>query len=120
MPSPSPSQQLIVPWGGAVARGAGAWPLPHREAPWVVHPFGMWTDPADDAKAIHWARDLCLDVKEWATGYVYLNFIGNEGQSRVIAGFGERNYQRLSRVKCEYDPENVFHLNQNIEPGWPC
>jgi FAD/FMN-containing dehydrogenase len=50
---------------------------------------------------------------------VYLNFIGNEGQNRVIAGFGEENYQRLSRVKCEYDPENVFHLNQNIEPGWP-
>jgi len=35
-----------------------------------------------------------------------------------IAGFGAANYDRLARVKCEYDPDNVFHLNQNIEPGW--
>jgi FAD/FMN-containing dehydrogenase len=120
MITPSPSQQIAVPWGGAVRRGADQWPLPHRQAAWVVHPFGLWSDPADDARGRQWARDLCLDLEEWATGYVYLNFIGNEGQNRVIAGFGEQNYQRLSRVKCEYDPENVFHLNQNIEPGWPC
>ncbi|MFI6832829.1 MULTISPECIES: FAD-binding oxidoreductase [unclassified Kribbella] len=119
MPCPSPSQQICVPWGGEVLRAADKWPLPHRQAAWVVHPFGLWADPADDERGIHWARDLCNDLKEWSTGYVYLNFIGNEGQNRVIAGFGEANYQRLSRVKCEYDPENVFHLNQNIEPGWP-
>lgn len=118
MISPSPSQQLIVPWGGAVRSGAEKWPQPHREAAWVVHPFGLWSDPSDDARGIKWARDVCSDLEEWATGYIYLNFIGNEGQSRVIAGFGEENYQRLSRVKCEFDPENVFHLNQNIEPGW--
>jgi FAD/FMN-containing dehydrogenase len=119
MISPSPSQQAIVPWGGAVRRGAEKWPQPHRQAAWVVHPFGLWSDPADDTRGIRWARDVCSDVQEWSTGYVYLNFIGNEGQSRVIAGFGQENYDRLSRVKCEYDPENVFHLNQNIEPGWP-
>jgi len=117
MPSPSPSQQLIAPWGGQVLRAADTWPLPHRKSAWVVHPFGLWEDAADDARGIRWARDLCADLQEWATGYVYLNFIGNEGQSRVIAGFGEDNYRRLARVKCEYDPENVFHLNQNIEPA---
>jgi FAD/FMN-containing dehydrogenase len=120
MISPSPSQQAIVPWGGAVRQGAEKWPQPHREAAWVVHPFGVWSDPADDARGIRWARDVCADVAEWATGYVYLNFIGNEGQNRVIAGFGKENYDRLSRVKCQYDPENVFHLNQNIAPGRPC
>jgi FAD/FMN-containing dehydrogenase len=85
----------------------------------VVHPFGLWSDPADDARGIRWARDLCSDLHEWSTGYVYLNFIGNEGQNRIIAGFGQENYDRLSRVKCEFDPENVFHLNQNILPAWP-
>ncbi|MEU8226954.1 FAD-binding oxidoreductase [Kribbella sp. NPDC048915] len=120
MPCPSPSQQLVAPWGGEVRRGAEAWPLPYRQAPWVIHPFGLWEDAADDARGIQWARDVCSDLQEWATGYVYLNFIGNEGQNRVIAGYGEENYRRLARVKCEYDPENVFHLNQNIEPGWPC
>ncbi|WP_329481421.1 FAD-binding oxidoreductase [Kribbella sp. NBC_01484] len=119
MVSPSPSQQAIVPWGGAVRRSAEKWPQPHRQAAWVVHPFGLWSDPAGDTRGIRWARDVCSDLQEWSTGYVYLNFIGNEGQNRVIAGFGQENYDRLSRVKCEYDPENVFHLNQNIEPGWP-
>ncbi|MFI7063870.1 FAD-binding oxidoreductase [Kribbella sp. NPDC050124] len=116
---PSPSQQITIPWGGAVLRGADEWPLPYRKAAWVVHPFGLWSDPADDARGRQWSRDLCADMKEWATGYVYLNFIGNEGQDRVIAGFGQENYERLSKVKCEFDPENVFHLNQNILPGWP-
>ncbi|HEY3556503.1 MAG TPA: FAD-binding oxidoreductase [Kribbella sp.] len=120
MPSPSPSQQLLVPWGGQVQRAADTWPLPHRNASWVAHPFGMWERPDDDTRAIRWARDLCADLHEWASGYVYLNFIGNEGQNRVIAGFGQENYERLARIKCQYDPENVFHLNQNIEPGWPC
>lgn len=118
MISPSPSQQAVLPWGGAVARDANKWPLPHRRAAWVVHPFGLWSDPADDARGMAWARKVCDDLEEWATGDVYLNFIGNEGQSRVIAGFGEENYKRLARVKCEYDPENVFHLNQNILPSW--
>jgi hypothetical protein len=47
----------------------------------------------------------------------YLNFIGNEGRDRVIAGFGSENYERLAAVKAEYDPENVFYLNHNIRPA---
>jgi FAD/FMN-containing dehydrogenase len=117
IPSPTPSQQLLVPWGGAVARDADKWPLPHRSAAWVVHPFGLWPDEADDQAGIEWARGLCTDMKPWATGAVYLNFIGDEGQDRVMAGYGKDNYDRLARVKGEFDPGNVFHLNQNIKPA---
>ncbi|GAB3811489.1 FAD-binding oxidoreductase [Kribbella italica] len=117
MPAPSPSQQMIAPWGGAVAREADKWPLPHRSAAWVVHPFGVWADAADDARGVQWARDVCADVREWSTGAVYLNFIGDEGRDRVLAGYGEENYRRLAQVKREYDPDNVFHLNQNIRPS---
>jgi FAD/FMN-containing dehydrogenase len=39
-----------------------------------------------------------------------------EGQGRVRASYGE-NYERLGRIKAKYDPENVFHVNQNIEPA---
>ena len=117
MVSPSPSQQLVAPWGAAVARDADKWPLPHRSADWVIHPFGLWSDPADDLRGIEWARNLCTDMKPWATGAVYLNFIGDEGQDRVVAGFGQENYDRLARVKAEFDPANVFHLNQNIKPA---
>lgn len=116
-PHPSPSQQLLVPWGGAVARGADRWPLPHRKAAWVVHPFGVWEDAADDERGIAWARNACADLKPWSTGAVYLNFIGDEGHDRVVAGFGQENYDRLARVKGEFDPGNVFHLNHNILPA---
>lgn len=53
----------------------------------------------------------------WATGDVYLNFIGNEGSDRVRAGFGAHNWDRLVAVKREFDPENQFRLNHNIDPS---
>jgi FAD/FMN-containing dehydrogenase len=117
MIAPSPSQHLAMPWGGAVARDAADWPQPHRGSHWVVHPLGLWTDPADDERGIAWARGLCADMKPFSTGAVYLNFVGDEGQDRVVAGFGKDNYDRLARLKGEWDPANVFHLNQNIKPA---
>ena len=114
---PSPSQHIAFPWGGAVARGAADWPLPHRDARWVIHPLGLWEDPADDEQGFAWGRGICADVRPWATGAVYLNFVGDEGQDRVRAGYGEANYERLAAVKAEYDPQNVFHLHHNIKPA---
>jgi FAD/FMN-containing dehydrogenase len=119
MVAPSPSQHILFPWGGAVARGAGDWPLPHREAPWAVHPLGLWEDPGDDDQAVAWARGTCADMRPWATGGVYLNFVGDEGADRVRAGYGDANYERLVKVKTEFDPDNVFHLHHNIKPLQP-
>jgi FAD/FMN-containing dehydrogenase len=116
---PSPSQHLAFPWGGAVARGAEQWPLPHRSASWVVHPLGLWERPEDDEAAIAWARGICADVRPWATGGVYLNFVGDEGEDRVRAGYGDANYDRLAAVKAEYDPDEVFSLHHPITPLTP-
>ncbi len=113
---PSPTQHIIFPWGGAVAEGATASPLATRESPWVVHPLTMWEDPADDERAIQWTRDVCADVKPFATGATYLNFVGNEGEERIVSGYGRENYDRLAAVKAEYDPEDVFHLHHPIRP----
>lgn len=114
---PSASQHVLFPQGGAVGRAPANYPLPWRHAPWIVHPFGLWKDPADDERARRWARDIRADLKPWSSGAVYLNFIGDEGEDRVIAGFGRENYARLAKVKAQYDPENVFHLNHNIKPA---
>ena len=114
---PSPSQHVLFPQGGAVSRARTDYPIPWRRAQWVVHPFGLWESPEDDQRARGWARDVRADLKPWAIGAVYLNFIGNEGRDRIVAGLGAENYQRLAAVKAEFDPENVFHLNHNIEPG---
>ena len=114
---PSPSQHVLFPQGGAVARGPTDFPISWRHAPWVVHPFGLWENPADDERGRQWTRRLREDLRPWASGNVYLNFIGDEGRERVIAGFGQENYQRLARIKAQYDPQNLFHLNHNIAPA---
>jgi FAD/FMN-containing dehydrogenase len=112
---PSPSQHIALPWGGAVARNAGGWPLTSRHARWTVHPFGLWDDPADDERGKAWARGMCSDLRPYATGGVYLNFIGDEGEDRVHAGFGDE-YERIAAVKAEWDPDNVFRQNHNVKP----
>ncbi|GAA1137747.1 FAD/FMN-containing dehydrogenase [Kitasatospora gansuensis] len=113
---PSASMHAFFPMGGAVARGED-YPVPWRAAPWAVHPFGVWADPADDARGRQWARDVRSDLLPWSIGAVYLNFIGDEGADRVAAGLGTGNARRLAAVKSAYDPENVFHLNHNIVPA---
>ncbi|MFC6062115.1 FAD-binding oxidoreductase [Streptomyces ochraceiscleroticus] len=114
---PSPSQHLLLPQGGALARGAANYPVPWRSAPWAVHPLGLWEDPADDARARQWARDLRADMRPWSIGAVNLNFIGDEGGERVVAGVGADNHARLAAVKAAYDPDNVFRGNHNIGSG---
>jgi FAD/FMN-containing dehydrogenase len=50
---------------------------------------------------------------------LYVNFLGNESEVRVRAAYGEATYARLARVKADYDPGNVFRLNQNVKPQVP-
>jgi FAD/FMN-containing dehydrogenase len=112
-----PSQAAIIPWGGAVARVPDdATPLTKRDAAFVVHPFSLWESSADDTRGIEWARSFSADMKRFATGGVYLNFVGNEGDDRIRAAYGPGNYDRLAAVKHRYDPDNFFRLNQNIKP----
>jgi FAD/FMN-containing dehydrogenase len=54
-------------------------------------------------------QDLC----PFSCGATYLNFLGDEGSDRVRAGFGE-HYDRLARIKAQWDPDNLFHGNQDL------
>lgn len=119
MNRPSPqAQQLLLPWGGAVARVPDeATPLTNRTVPWITHPFAVWEDPANDAEAIEWARGFRRDIAHHASGGIYLNFIGNEGEDRIRAAFGAAKYSRLQAIKGEWDPQNTFRGNQNISPA---
>ncbi|HZO05485.1 MAG TPA: FAD-binding oxidoreductase [Solirubrobacterales bacterium] len=113
---PSPTQHILFPWGGAVTSQSAGSPLATRDAPWVVHPLTMWEDPADDERAIAWTRELCAAIAPWSTGATYLNFVGDEGEERILSGYGAANYTRLAAVKAEYDPDNVFHLHHPVRP----
>ncbi|UUU34956.1 FAD-binding oxidoreductase [Streptomyces sp. CA-210063] len=117
MPVPTGTQHVLFPLGGAIADGPAHYPVPYRNAPWVVHPFGVWKDPADDERCVQWVRDVRADVRPWSTGAVYLNFVGDEGADRVVAGLGADHYRRLTAVKTAYDPDNIFRFNHNIPPA---
>ncbi|MEV7133554.1 FAD-binding oxidoreductase [Arthrobacter sp. NPDC093128] len=117
LPGPH-SQQLIARWGGAVSGPAAALtPLQNRNANWVSHPFGIEETPERGQEAKAWVKRFRHDIAPYATGGVWLNFVGDEGQARVQAAFGNENFVRLSQVKREFDPDNVFRGNQNIPPA---
>ncbi|MFD4526469.1 FAD-binding oxidoreductase [Streptomyces sp. NPDC058470] len=116
MPVPTGTQHVLFPLGGAIATGPAEFPVPYRDAPWAVHPFGVWEDPADDENCVRWVKSVRAEVQPWSTGAVYLNFIGDEGDDRVVAGLGAENTRRLAAVKAQYDPDNVFRFNHNIAP----
>ncbi|HLL36049.1 MAG TPA: FAD-binding oxidoreductase [Streptomyces sp.] len=116
MPVPTGTQHVLFPLGGAIADGPAEYPVPYRDSPWAVHPFGIWADPADDRRCIPWVRDVREHVRPWTTGAVYLNFIGDEGADRVRAGLGTENAARLGLLKRRWDPDNVFRFNHNIRP----
>jgi FAD/FMN-containing dehydrogenase len=112
------SQNLMLNWGGAVAAVTDAdTPMTRRDAAWIFHPFGVWDGAENDAEHIAWAKDSLATMRDYATGGIYLNFIGDEGQDRVRAAYGEKNYARLAGIKQQYDPDNTFHRNQNIKPS---
>jgi FAD/FMN-containing dehydrogenase len=113
-----PAQLFIVSWGGAVARvGEDASPLAGRDARFVVHPFALWDDPRDDERMIGWARGFREDLRAHATGAVYLNFTGDEGPARVHEAYGPRSYERLARVKRQWDPASVFRAGGYVAPS---
>ena len=55
-------------------------------------------------------------MQPFSFGGVYVNFLGEEGEERVRAAYGEEKFERLTALKRKYDPTNFFRLNQNISP----
>jgi FAD/FMN-containing dehydrogenase len=102
--------------GGAIAR-VPAWESPYanRDALYDCFPLARWDDRADDERNVRWARELWSALRPYSTGGVYANNLGDEGEDRVRAAYGE-NHARLVELKNRYDPTNFFRLNQNIRP----
>jgi FAD/FMN-containing dehydrogenase len=87
----------------------------NRDAKFVMNVHGRWEDSADDENCIAWAREFFKKSAPYASAGAYVNFMTEEESDRVAAAYGS-NYDRLVQIKKKYDPENVFHLNQNIKP----
>lgn len=87
----------------------------HRDATFAPVIAGMWPDPADNEANIRWVRDFAAAVEPHAEPGRYINFSSADDQSRARDNYGA-NYDRLLEVKRTYDPDNLFRLNQNIQP----
>ena len=102
--------------GGAMARvPADATAFAHRSSRIMVNVAALYEQLAE--KAIHeaWVEDFAAALQQGDQG-AYVNFLSNEGEARVRAAYPGGTWNRLRTVKAHYDPDNLFHLNQNIPP----
>jgi FAD/FMN-containing dehydrogenase len=79
----------------------------NRDAAFDCVPICVWEDPAQDDANLGWARELWDAMRPFASGTVYVNNLGEEGDERVRAAYGP-NYQRLTALKTKYDPTHFF------------
>jgi FAD/FMN-containing dehydrogenase len=106
----------IYPINGACHRvGSDATAFAYRDATFATVIAGMWPDPAQNEASIQWVRDYYDATAPLSEAGGYVNFMSGDDQDRIEANY-RGNYQRLVAVKREYDPGNLFHVNQNISP----
>jgi FAD/FMN-containing dehydrogenase len=107
-----------VPFEGAVSQVAdGATAFGNRQASHAMTLDGVWR-PGEDFgdHDTAWAREFFAALGPFREG-VYVNFLGGDEEAdRVREAYGDSIYERLVQVKTKYDPDNVFHHNQNIRP----
>ncbi|MGE5324723.1 MAG: FAD-binding oxidoreductase [Actinomycetota bacterium] len=112
---PSPECELFV---GLLAGAANDVPsdataYSARDARFVINVHGRWREAEQDEKCIAWSRAFFQAAARYASSGAYVNFMTADESDRVAGAYGA-NYARLLEIKQRYDPENVFHLNQNI------
>ena len=112
------STMHMYPINGAAARvGADETAFGHRDARYAMIIISAWPDPADDDANSQWVRNYYSAVHPYSgTEGGYVNFMGVDDAARAPQNYG-RTYERLRQVKATYDPDNLFHLNQNIVPA---
>jgi FAD/FMN-containing dehydrogenase len=88
-----------------------------RQVAFLLSPEANWEKMEDDEANVAWLRGLIADMEAFSDGGRYLNFAGfqEEGEEMMRASFGPQ-YRRLAQLKQKYDPDNLFRLNQNVQP----
>jgi FAD/FMN-containing dehydrogenase len=90
--------------------------VPHRDAGYNFLLTSVWTDQATSEENVAWTRSTYAAMEPYVVARRYVNYLsGDDAAAPGTAIYGP-NYDRLAELKARYDPDNVFHLNQNIEP----
>jgi FAD binding domain/Berberine and berberine like len=87
----------------------------YRDTTWGSVTVGVDPDPANADKIRNWTIDYFEALHPYSAGGAYVNMMMDEGQERVRAAYRD-NYDRLAEIKAKYDPDNLFRVNQNIQP----
>ena len=110
------STMHLYPTTGAVQEvGRNDTAFSYRDANWAMVIAGVDPDPANAAALRDWTTEYWKAIHPHSAGGAYVNMYMEEGQERVRRSYRD-NYERLVRVKRQYDPDNVFRINQNIRP----
>ncbi|TGN40298.1 FAD-binding oxidoreductase [Marinobacter confluentis] len=114
---PSPHCEIFIAClGGAAGRVAqDAMAYSSRDANYVMNVHGRWETPEEDDHCRKWARAFFDDASPYASSGAYINFLSSDETDRVEFAYGQA-YQRLVEIKQKYDPDNLFRVNQNINP----
>ncbi len=116
MPTMKSTMHLYPIDGAAQDPDASDTAWAYRDANWGSVFAGVDGDPANAGRIRDWSIDYFEALHPYSAGGAYVNMMMDEGQERVRASYGG-NYERLAKIKAEYDPDNLFRVNQNIEPG---
>ena len=109
----------VLALGGAIRDvPGGATAFPHRDARWLLNIAGQWRDPDATQDEIAWVRATFAALEPHLSGGAYSNFMGDDDARAATVAYGA-TLERLQQIKAVYDPDNVFRLNQNIEPATP-
>lgn len=103
--------------GGAVARvPAEATAFAHRTRRIMANVVALYTNPAEAAIHKEWVSHLTAALRQGEPG-AYVNFMSEDGAERIREAYPGETWNRLTAIKRRYDPDNLFHLNQNIPPA---
>jgi FAD/FMN-containing dehydrogenase len=104
-------------YGGAIAEvGDDESAFSHRNTLVEFFAGTTWADPAEDAVRMAGARAWAKTMEPFSSG-VYVNVIADAGEEGVVRAYQPQQLARLADLKRKYDPDNVFHLNQNVRPS---
>ena len=119
--SSTPSTMTLIVFEhfhGAVTRvGVTDTPVPHRDEGFNVLITSVWTDPNATEENVAWTRSAFESMSPSFIDRRWLNYFSDDDRGDAVRAAYGPNYDRLARIKREYDPNNIFHLNQNIEPA---